>query len=150
MSYLARFCRWLPAGLSLLTACSLLQPLQDTGNSNDELNGSWILFHDGQQPITGMTPPANLMLDSRQQRISGFDGCNRLVGTYRLQQQQLLATIVSTRLPCHNQTAQRISQTLQALLRDGAEITATHFMGVDKLEFKDRRHGRELRWSRAE
>ena len=72
-----------------------------------ELAGThWVLTQLGSEPIVLAEgkPEQFITLDSGQQRVSGNAGCNRLVGSYTLQGDQLsFSQMVTTRMMCIDQ-----------------------------------------------
>lgn len=69
-------------------------------------NKTWILTHIGS--VEYKTDPAahnvpSIQFDAATQRVSGADGCNRLMGTYSVEAHQLnLSQLAGTRMMCQN------------------------------------------------
>lgn len=69
-------------------------------------NKTWILTHIGA--VEYKTDPSahnvpSIQFDAATQRVSGADGCNRLMGSYTVNQQQLsLSQLAGTQMLCQN------------------------------------------------
>lgn len=68
-------------------------------------NTDWMLTHLGDNPVVlpdGMRRPY-IVLQSKDHRVAGFAGCNRLVGGYRLKDNSLdFGRMATTRMACDN------------------------------------------------
>jgi heat shock protein HslJ len=115
-----------PACMVPVVACA--PAAQVSENSQAALFGvEWQLQRLGTEPVAGadhQAPPFIVFLP--QNRIAGSGGCNRLMGSYTLQGQQLtLAGLGGTRMACAGgmDTEQRFMQLLGSVatwqIRDG-------------------------------
>src|SRR5437868_367355 len=64
-------------------------------------NTHWKLAQLGSKEVPAQSPAPDLMLASASKRVSGFSGCNRFMGGYRLDGKQItFDKIAATRMAC--------------------------------------------------
>lgn len=98
------------ASLGLLTGCSLLSS-QPKLHTDQEYIVEWI----GERPLIDRSH-LTFQLDTEQQRVHGFAGCNQWFGNYRLDGNQLsISHIASTRKACAPALMEQENRYLQAL-----------------------------------
>ncbi len=67
-------------------------------------NKNWTLTQIGATEYTAKTPVPTLQFDQATQRVSGTNGCNRIMGTYAIRNHQLsFGPLGSTRMHCPDQ-----------------------------------------------
>lgn len=102
----------------LLTACVTNKSVIQQENLNLLQNKNWVLTHIGAtaSPADPSHPNSpSLQFDSATQRISGTDGCNRIMGTYAVKNHQIqLGQLAGTQMFCQN-TAELSSKYNEAL-----------------------------------
>ncbi|KAA8734519.1 META domain-containing protein [Acinetobacter qingfengensis] len=87
----------------ILGACTTTQSISGQNNLQILQNKNWILAQIGSQPIryNAEKTPATLQFSADHQRLSGFDGCNRIMGAYQADQKNLnIGQVASTRMAC--------------------------------------------------
>lgn len=101
-------------GVSLaMTACSnnpiATTPSETITQSNllQLQHGTWILTHIGTMQVTTKPTTTNIpsLQFSQDGRVSGADGCNRLMGSYNAARETLnLSQLATTRMACMDKT----------------------------------------------
>lgn len=96
-----------------LTAC-ITPTTKEVNTSTAPLaNKTWIVTHINGEAISTQPTDRNipsLQLDAQQQRFSGADGCNRLMGSYVITGSQILfGQIASSMMACLDQNIQKTS-----------------------------------------
>ncbi|PAS99749.1 MAG: hypothetical protein BSR46_06005 [Candidatus Dactylopiibacterium carminicum] len=101
---------------ALLTACITLVPQPDV----IDLAGDWAIRLP-TPPGPGAQP--SISFDTSLRLISGYDGCNRFHGAYRIQDGQLYApSLASTRMACLDPARQQLERQLFPLFAHGATL----------------------------
>lgn len=136
--------------MCLLSACTPFKRLDNESDIHSKLSGSWIVMHNGKNKVEGLTPAAFISFNEDDNKLSGFDGCNRFTGTYQMENGILKSTVRSTRNACATEIAHDISNTMQLLLEDGAEVVSIEFMGAKALLLRNEGDDVELRFGNAE
>jgi len=98
------------------SAAQATAPLQGTFWKLIQIAGKSMPGHEG--PAAGMhkTRDIGILLDKQGQRLSGFSGCNRLMGAYQVNQQALSFTeLGGTRMACPAASMALEQQVLQLL-----------------------------------
>ena len=104
------------------TAANAVAPLTDK---------TWILTHIGGEAVTTKPTDHNipaLLLNSADQRVSGADGCNRIMGSYTATDTALsFGQMASTMMACLDENVNKVSQSYsQALAKvTGYQVTPT-------------------------
>lgn len=101
------FASFLSAGL-LFTGCHSIQnslPSTHTALNLAQLeNRTWVATQIGNNPIKTSPTARNipsLQFDAATKRVSGSDGCNRLMGTYTVKKDQLeFGELMGTQMAC--------------------------------------------------
>lgn len=97
-------------------AAPAIAPLQGTFWKLIQIAGKAMPGHEGQASGMHKTRDIGILLDSHGQRLSGFSGCNRLMGTYQVDQQALTFTeLGGTRMACPAASMALEQQVLQLL-----------------------------------
>ncbi len=110
----------LSSSLIMFGCSSMPSAAQQQANLTQLQNKTWILTHIGAveyktDPTAHNVP--SLQFDAATQRVSGADGCNRLMGGYSIKGEQLsLNQLASTQMLCNN-TAELASKYNQALAK---------------------------------
>ena len=113
----------------------------ETANLVQLQNKTWVATHIGNTEIrlpAGEQNVPSLQFDSATQRVSGADGCNRIMGSYIVGRDTLtLSQLATTRVACINNSA--VPQQFQEAL-----AKVTHYQVFGKtLKLLDR-HGNLL------
>ncbi|MBS4689624.1 META domain-containing protein [Aeromonas sobria] len=135
--------------LSLLTACVPFKKLENESDIHNKIGGSWTVMHDGHRKIENITPPAFIEFNENN-NISGFDGCNKFSGTYRMDYGVLKASIKSSRMACNNSIVKEVSNNMHFLLKNGARVVSIDFMGAKAIQLANKDNNVELRFGRTE
>lgn len=104
----------------LLSACSPFTKVTGSADTVAKLDGEWAVMYVGGKKLEGVRP--ELKFDSAKRAVSGFDGCNRLNGSFTFEGERLRAKTASTRMACPNDTARQASAEIHELLSNGAEV----------------------------
>lgn len=140
--------RWLLSAWLVLAGCAG-QPMVDEAAGSDpdrvthELTGTrWALASLAGEPVVlqGQAREPFIALESPASRVVGHAGCNRLTGSYTLQQQQLtFASIATTRMYCEQMALENdVLQALQATRRwriDGERLLLLDEAGQEVASF---------------
>ncbi|MBM0493201.1 META domain-containing protein [Aeromonas jandaei] len=135
---------------SLLSACVPFKRLESDSDIHNKLSGSWVVMHNGHNKIEGLNPAAFITFTNDDNKMSGYDGCNNFNGSYSMEQGVLKANVRSTRKACQGEVARDVSQAMQLLLKDGAEVVSIEFMGAKALSLRNKSDNVELRFGNAE
>lgn len=96
----------LTSSLIMFGCSSMPSAAQQQSNLTQLQNKTWILTHIGA--VEYKTDPSahnvpSLQFDSATQRVSGADGCNRIMGGYTIKGEQLsLSQLAGTQMFCTN------------------------------------------------
>lgn len=82
------------------------------------IDGAWVLREVGGVAAPGSS--AELVFSAARGEVHGSDGCNRLMGTFSLEDGRLRTKTASTRRACLSEPAVGVSRALGALLGAGA------------------------------
>lgn len=104
-------------------------------------NRTWVvtyLQNTEVKPLPNQVNVASLQFDSTSQHVSGSDSCNRIMGTYTVQKDQInISALSTTRMACVND--QKTAEKFHAVLPQ-----VTHYQVYGKnLKLTDR-HGNAL------
>lgn len=96
-----------------LTACVTPTTTEVNTSTAPLTDKTWIVTHLNGEAISTKPTDNNipsLQLDSKEQRVSGADGCNRLMGNYTITGNQILfGQMASTMMACLDENIQKIS-----------------------------------------
>ena len=101
--------QWLAAGFMastlMLTGCQTmkddLSSSVTTANLLQLENHTWVATQIGNTPIPKMANMPSIYFDSATKRVSGSDGCNRIMGSYEAKADKLnLSQMAGTRMAC--------------------------------------------------
>jgi len=119
-----------PAAASLLLAAlsaallsSACTPFTRAGaepGTLSKLDGSWEILRVGNEKPEGVR--AELSFDSSKGSVSGFDGCNRMHGTFAFEEGRFKARAATTRMACLGEPAVRVSSAIHRLFTEGCEV----------------------------
>lgn len=87
--------------------------------------------------LEGVSPRPTIVFNTSDGSVSGFDGCNNFKGTYTLQGGRLKAKVAGTRKACPSDVARGVSEQINNLFSNGAEVVETSFMGAHVLMLKN-------------
>ena len=98
-----------------LTACATTPSASDAKTSTAPIaDKTWIVTHINGEAISTKPTDHNipsLQLNSQEQRFSGADGCNRLMGSYTVTGSQIsFGQIAGTMMACLDENIQKTSQ----------------------------------------
>ena len=110
----------LGAVMVLLSACTPFTKVGGDNKTLGKLGGSWVVRHVAGKDLAGVRP--ELTFDTSKGTITGFDGCNRINGTFAFEGDRLKAKTASTRMACPNDPAHEASAAIHDLLNNGAEV----------------------------
>jgi copper homeostasis protein (lipoprotein) len=100
------------------------KPLDGTAWVVEQLGGQALGDEAGRRP--------SLQFDAAQRRVSGFTGCNRLIGEYRQKGDALaFGELAATRMACPGATI------LEVTFTDALKATVRHVIAGDRLELYD-------------
>lgn len=103
--------QWIAAGFVastlMLTGCQTmkddLSSTITTANLAQLESQTWVATQIGNTPIVKTGNPPSLQFDSATKRVSGSDGCNRIMGSYVAKADKLnLSQMAGTRMACLN------------------------------------------------
>ena len=126
----------------VLVACT---PQQDSftgsGESSELENVQWSLVELEGAPISAARGTPTLSLSSKDQRASGFAGCNRFSGGYELSADRLrMKALAVTRMACADMS-------VEAGVMKALKETASWKIDGRKLEFFDTTGKLRSRWT---
>ncbi|XID74298.1 META domain-containing protein [Alkanindiges sp. WGS2144] len=126
----------------LTSACSNMPFHHGTTNhsATNTINLTMLTDVTWQQILPGEINRPNIRFSSQDHRVSGSDGCNRLMGTYQADDQHLkLSPIASTRMACVSQ-----DETLSRKFTDALSKTAAYRFENGNLILLDSENNRPL------
>jgi len=104
-----------------------------------DLNGNWHLrAMDGHE-----VRKARAILDfhAQQMIINGFDSCNRISGTLKVNGKSTFsAKLSSTRMACRQSIHRYVSKRFHAAINEGFTITEGTRYGIDGITLKSKNH----------
>ncbi len=105
----------------------------------EELNGNWHLrIMDGMEVRKAR---AILDFDMDSMTLSGFDACNRISGTLKIDTQHTLSSkLRTTRMACRRPIHSYVSKRLHETMHEGFTITESTKNGVDGITLKSQNH----------
>ena len=117
----------------------------------NDLNGNWHLrVMDGNE-----VRKARVILDfdAGKMKVSGFDGCNQISGTLKGDDNNMSATLMSTRMACREPIHAYVSIRLHETMSEGFSIKEEKKYGVEGITLKSSKHelffkrmGKESKW----
>ena len=104
-----------------------------------DLNGNWHLRAlDGHEVRKAR---AILDIHAQQMIINGFDSCNRISGTLKVNGKSTFsAKLTSTRMACRQSVHRYVSKRFQAAINEGFTITEGKRYGIDGITLKSKNH----------
>ena len=105
----------------------------------DDLNGNWHLrAMDGKEVRKAR---AILDFDVKKMQLSGFDGCNRIAGTLKINTNTNFSSqLRSTRMACRQNIHRYVSKRLHETVSEGFTITEGKRYGVNGITLKSPSH----------
>ncbi len=105
----------------------------------DNLNGNWHLrAMDGKEVRKAR---AILDFDVKKMQLSGFDGCNRIAGTLKINTNTNFSSqLRSTRMACRQNIHRYVSKRLHETVSEGFTITEGKRYGVNGITLKSPSH----------
>jgi len=124
----------------LLSLCTtVLSAGTITVDDLSDLNGNWHLRAlDGHE-----VRKARAILDfhSEQMMLSGFDACNRISGTLKVNGKSTFSSkLTSTRMACRKSVHRYVSKRFHAAINEGFTITEGRRYGIDGITLKSKNH----------
>jgi len=126
--------------LALLIFLSTNYLLAESQTINlDDLNGNWHLrAMDGKEVRKAR---AILDFDVKKMQLSGFDGCNRISGTLKINTNTNFSSqLESTRMACRQNIHRYVSKRLHETVSEGFTITEGKRYGVNGITIKSSSH----------
>lgn len=113
-----------------LTACTTTPSGSDVKTSTAPITDkTWIVTHINGEAVSTKPTDHNipsLQLDSKEQRFSGADGCNRLMGSYTVTGSQItFGQIAGTMMACLDENIQKTSQSYTKALEQAKSYDVT-------------------------
>jgi len=105
-----------------------------------EFSGSWHMrVMDGMEVRKAR---AILDFNAQEMRISGFDACNRILGTLKEdpETKRLSAQLVTTRMACRTAVHTWVSKRLHETINESFNITKEEKYGVEGIVLKSENH----------
>lgn len=119
-----------------LTACNPFTKVTDDQAAARKLEGTWqVLMVDGKK-LEGERKP-ELVFDTAKNAVSGFDGCNRINGTFGFDNGLLKAKTASTRMACLNDEARQASAAIAELFANGGQAVEMTMFGAHVVMIKN-------------
>ena len=124
------------AALIGLSACNPFTKMTGDQAATRKLEGTWqVLLVDGKK-LEGERKP-ELVFDTRNNTVSGFDGCNRINGSFSFDKGLLKAKTVSTRMACTSDEARQASAAIAELFAHGGEAVEMTMFGAHVVMIKN-------------
>ena len=105
-----------------LSSCTPFTRVSGDGSTLARLDGSWTVKYVAGKELQGVSQAPELVFDTDKGTVTGFDGCNRLNGTFTFDGGRLKAKTATTRMACPNDAARQASAAVADLLGNGAEV----------------------------
>jgi heat shock protein HslJ len=117
-----------------LSACANMMP--SSPNPAASFDGEWNIVKVNNKAVNNDSK-ATLAFDAKTMRITGFDGCNRVMGSLRDENQQLKGMLASTMMACLGEDNSAISRAVGQAFADGAEVKVLEADKLIELKSKD-------------
>ncbi len=118
-----------------LSSCTPFTKIAGNSETLGKLEGSWVVKYVAGKELEGVRP--ELTFDTAKGALTGFDGCNRLNGTFAFEADRLKAKTAATRMACPNEAARQASAAINDLINNGAEVIETAIYGVRVLMMRN-------------
>lgn len=112
----------LVAAAVALSACTPFTRVSGDSSMLGKLDGNWTVKYVASKELQGVSPAPELVFDTAKGTVTGFDGCNRLNGTFTFDGGRLKEKTATTRMACPNDAAHPASAAVADLLGNGAEV----------------------------
>ena len=113
-----------------LSACA--SSMQAAPSAAASFDGEWSIVKVGDKAVSSESK-AMLAFDAKTMRITGFDGCNRVMGSLKDENQQLKGMLASTMMACLGEDNSAISRAVGQTFANGAEVKV---LEAGKIELK--------------
>ncbi|AZN35087.1 META domain-containing protein [Iodobacter ciconiae] len=117
-----------------LSACASVMPA--TPSAAASFDGEWNIIKVNDKAISSDSR-AILVFDAQTMRITGFDGCNRVMGSLKDENQQLKGMLASTKMACMGDENRTISRAVGQAFANGAEVKVLEAGKLIELKSKD-------------
>jgi len=124
----------------LLSLCTtILSAGSITVDDLSDLNGNWHLRAlDGHEVRKAR---AILDIHAQQMIINGFDSCNRISGTLKVNGKSTFSSkLTTTRMACRKSIHKYVSQRFHEAINEGFTITEGRRYGIDGITLKSKNH----------
>jgi heat shock protein HslJ len=119
---------WLLLGMLIFSCQTPSKTMENKSVQDLPLAGTqWNFTTVDETPVTGIMRPAFIQFDADKGSASGSSGCNRMMGTYKLENGKLsFGQMATTRMACDEPSTKIENQILKMLEEvDGYEIRGT-------------------------
>ncbi len=120
-----------------MAACTPFTKVQGEDKTVAKINGSWTVLWSGGAELEGVDPKPTIIFNTRDNSVSGFDGCNNYKGSYSFVNGKLQAKVAATRMACTNDAARGVSKQMADLFSNGADVVETSLYGAHVLMLKN-------------
>ena len=110
-----------------LSACA--SPVKTTSGAAASFNGEWKIVKVNGKDVAPASK-ASLAFDAKTMKLSGFDGCNRVMGSVTEEGQVLKGMLASTMMACMGDDNSAISQAVGEAFSTGSTVQV---LEADKL-----------------
>lgn len=117
-----------------LSACASVVPTSPSATAS--FDGEWNIVKVNDKAVSTESK-ATLAFDAKTMRITGFDGCNRVMGSLKDENQQLKGMLASTMMACLGEDNSAISRAVGQAFADGAEVKVLEAGKLIELKSKD-------------
>ncbi|MEJ2794895.1 META domain-containing protein [Iodobacter sp. LRB] len=120
-----------------LSACASVMPSSPASPSAAaRFDGEWNIVKVNDKAVSSDSK-ATLAFDAKTMRITGFDGCNRVMGSLKDDNQQLKGMLASTMMACMGDENSAISHAVGQAFATGAEVKELEAGKLIELKSKD-------------
>ncbi|AMC35136.1 META domain-containing protein [Janthinobacterium sp. B9-8] len=120
-----------------LSACASVMPSSPASPSAAaSFDGEWNIVKVNDKAVSSDSK-AMLAFDAKTMRITGFDGCNRVMGSLKDENQQLKGMLASTMMACMGDDNSAISRAVGQTFAEGAKIKVLEAGKLIELKSKD-------------
>jgi heat shock protein HslJ len=120
-----------------LSACANVMPSSPSSPSAAaSFDGEWKIVKVNDKAVSSDSK-ATLAFDAKTMRITGFDGCNRVMGSLKDENQQLKGMLASTMMACMGDDNSAISRAVGQTFAEGATVKMLEADKLIELKSKD-------------
>jgi heat shock protein HslJ len=117
-----------------LSACASVVPSSPSATTS--FDGEWNIVKVNDKAVSSDSKTM-LAFDAKTMRITGFDGCNRVMGSLKDENQQLKGMLASTMMACLGEDNSAISRAVGQVFANGAEVKVLEAGKLIELKSKD-------------